>query len=161
MLKRSLLLVLIAGLLSSCGLPLPGKPSVFKVEPPAFRQAQLAKMVFWHANGAFSIVSTGKPGQRPEIASFDWQQLNKGYRITVTSSLDLYRLEILRQYGSVTLWKNGTEASNAKTPEGLMQKSVGLSLPISELTAWIKAMHDKKQPIAFAKYDQWGHLVGL
>src|SRR3989338_4376103 len=161
MLKRSLLLVLMATLLSSCGLPLPGKPGVFKVEAPLFRQAQLAKMEFWHAGGVFSIVQTDKPSERPEIASFDWQQLNQGYRIIITSALDLYRLEILRQLGSVTLWKNGTEASNAKTPEGLMQKAVGWSLPISELSTWIKAMPVKSSPIAHAKYDEYGHLIGL
>lgn len=131
----------------------------FQTQIPAERQAELSKITFWRANGAFSIQQAN---QKPVMATYDWHQSNQAYRIEIVSSLDLYRVNIQATENSVTLWKNGTLASQAKTPEKLMEKAMGWSLPLRELQDWIKGLPAPKKDGAFtAQYDAFGHIIEL
>lgn len=131
----------------------------FHVKSPVERQAELAKINTWQTSGAFSIKQSG---QKTEIADYVWnQQSRKDYRINITSPLSLYFIQIYHEYGSVTLWKNTTHVSTAKTPEGLMLNAIGWSLPVSELSTWLKGMPAKNAGPYHAQYDKYGHLVML
>lgn len=131
----------------------------FCVKSPVERQAELATINTWRIDGAFSIK---QPGQKTEIADYIWnQQSRKDYRIRITSPLNLYFIQIYHEYGSVTLWKNTTHVSTAKTPEGLMQKAIGWSLPVSELSMWLKGMPAQNAGPYHAEYDEYGHLILL
>lgn len=147
-------------LLSGCAsLHTPQASKRFQLQTPAAHLATLKKIKFWRADGVFSVRETG---QRPEIADFSWREFGKGaYRITITSAMGLYRVEIHRQIGSVTLWKNGTHVFTAKTPEKLMQKALGWSLPIHELHVWMKGMPAQNAGKYAAGYDKYGHLTVL
>ena len=158
MFRRILIILCVMCLTGCASFPFDGKPAVYKVEPPALRQAQLEKIQFWRIYGAFSIRQSNRSA---EIADFNWYEFNRGYRISITSALDLYRISIFRQFNSVTLWKNGTEVSEAKTPEGLMEKAMGWSLPLHQLIVWIKAMPDENAGPFKASYDEFGHLTKL
>jgi len=131
----------------------------FLVRSPASRQAELAKIETWRIDGAFSMK---QPGQKTGIADYVWtQQSRKNYRISITSPLNLYFVQIIREYGTVKLWKNTTHVSTAKTPEGLMQIALGWSLPVSQMSSWIKGMPSEKAGRYHAEYDHFGHLVLL
>lgn len=129
------------------------------VETPAYRQAQLAKVKFWRADGVFSIQQTG---HKSEIANFTWDEANqKNYRISIISALGLYQVQIYYQFHSVQLWKNGSHVYNAKTPEKLMQKVLGWSLPISEVRYWLKGSPAKNAGPYVVRYDAYGHISSL
>lgn len=147
-------------LLSGCAvLRTPNPSERFVVQTPIARQAELSKIQYWKIEGAFSITQANK---RPEIANYSWFQLNpKSYRISISSALGLYHVQINREFGMVTLWKNGVHVSSAKTPEGLMQKALGWSLPIHELSSWIKGEPAKHAGFYVARYDAYGHLTVL
>lgn len=156
-----ILVILLSDLLSGCGqMHPPNATSHYLVQSPAERQATLAGVRFWRIAGAFSIQQFGI---KPEIANYTWQQFTpNSYRIQIVSALGLYRVEILYQMKSVTFWKNGLHVATAKTPEGLMQHTMGWSLPISELAYWIKgAPAPDRHANYFARYDQYGHLLLL
>ncbi len=147
-------------LLSGCGVwdkPQPSK--YFHVVSPAVRNAQLAKIRFFRLDGEFSIQ---QPMKLPQMADFNWKQFgSKAYSINFTSTLGLFSAEIYYQFGYVELWKNGTHVSKAKTPERLMQKAFGWSLPISPMSSWVKGMPAKNAGYYEARYDCFGHLISL
>ena len=147
-------------LLSGCAnVRTPIASSSYQKESVAKRQATLEKIKYWRIAGAFSIQQTGK---KSDIANYEWSQFDHGYHLEIASALALYRVDIKRSHQSITLWKNGTLVTSAKTLEGLMQKALGWSLPIDELQSWIKGMPslDKKNPY-HAEYDAFGHLTVL
>lgn len=151
--------LLYISLLSGCAMREPIGSKAFVVESPADRQAALAKLTFWRMSGSFSIQQVN---QRPEIASYVWWQSNQTYRLSVSSALNLYHLDITKQNGTVTLWKNGTFLLKARSAEGLLQKAMGWSLPVSALQYWAKGMVAPRKMGRFkARYDAYGHLVGL
>ncbi|MCX7125295.1 MAG: lipoprotein insertase outer membrane protein LolB [Gammaproteobacteria bacterium] len=158
--KKYLMIGILASLclLSGCvRLQTPTASTTFQIEKPAIRQAQLAKVNSWKINGAFSIQQTG---QQPEIANYSWYQFaNKNYRIEISSVLNLYSVVIDCDANSITLSKNGTQKLSAKTPEKLMLKALGWSLPIDELHEWIKGMPALGK--YSAQYDAYGHLILL
>lgn len=146
--------------LSGCSTLRPPKSSwTFQIKTPMQRQAELAKLKYWRITGAFGVKQLN---QRSIIANYEWQQFDRGYRIHIISSLGLYSIEIHGSKKNVILWKNGTEPMAAKTPEGLMQKALGWSLPISNLQYWIKDMPaPQKHGIYKVKYDCFGHMIAL
>ena len=146
-------------MLAGCDMRVPPGSQNYKTTPVSVRQAALYKLTYWKISGALSIQQTGK---KPEIANYDWSQLDKGYRIQVASALNLYQVEIFRTQGSVTLWKNGTQVTTAKTPENLMQNALGWSLPVHALSDWIKGVPiPQKNKLFHAQYDVYGHLTTL
>jgi outer membrane lipoprotein LolB len=146
-------------LLSGCETRDPIASKTFVVQSPLERQAELAKIKYWRMNGSFSIQEIN---QRPEIANYEWWQSDRSYRIAILSVLDLYRVDIHRMGNTVKLWKNGTLSLTAKSPEDLLQESMGWSLPVSDLQYWIKGIPaPQKKGEFYVKYDQYGHLTGL
>ncbi|OGT49417.1 MAG: outer membrane lipoprotein LolB [Gammaproteobacteria bacterium RIFCSPHIGHO2_12_FULL_38_11] len=157
MIKKCLLICGVV-LLSGCvRLQTPVASKTFEVQNIFSRQVKLSKINNWKIHGAFSIAQTG---QQPEIANYVWNQVNsENYRIEISSALNLYSVVIVCRSGLVSLLKNGSQRFSAKTPEKLMEKALGWSLPISELDNWIKGMPaDGKYK---AKYDVYGHLILL
>ncbi|HLB55975.1 MAG TPA: lipoprotein insertase outer membrane protein LolB [Coxiellaceae bacterium] len=146
-------------LLSGCAKNMIGAPPQYAVKTPAQRQAQLAKVRSWRVDGEFSLQRTG---YKPVIASYNWREINPvSYRINIDSALDLYQAEIIREFGIVKLWKNGSRVSTARSPEKLMQKVLGWSLPVTQLKYWMKGMPAKYAGPYHATYDMYGHLIGL
>lgn len=163
MLKKHVLLMgsLSVLLLSSCtNMRAPLASQKFQVRTPMSRQAQLDKIKFWRADGAFSIHEIG---QKSEIANYKWEQFgDSNYRLAITSILGLYNVSIHQRKNYVTVWKNGIHVYTAKTPEALMLKTMGWALPVSQLDEWIKGVPaNEKKSYYFAKYDMFGHLTVL
>src|SRR5690606_34377026 len=99
-------------------------------------------------------------GQQSEIAHYQWQQNQQNYAITLSSSLNLYRIMILKEGNMLSLTKNGTAIAEAPTAEKLLKNATGWSLPISALQYWIKGLPAPN--LAFsATYDVFGHLILL
>ncbi len=128
----------------------------FSKRSAVMRAAELRKFTHWNINGAFSIQKKSSA----EIANYGWQQNGqRHYQIRISSALNLYTLYIVGQPGSVSVWRANQAKWVAKTPERLMQKAIGWSLPISELYYWIRGI--PAPGYNSPRYDQYGHLIAL
>ena len=145
-------------LLTGCvHLETPTASNHFVVEKPAVRQAQLTGIQQWKIKGAFSVTQTG---QQPDIANYVWTQKNPNqYRIQISSALNLYTITLVHESNIIALYKNGVLKWYAKTPEALMQKALGWSLPLQPLQSWIKGTPAAGQ--YHARYDEYGHIILL
>lgn len=151
--------VLIILLMSGCvsvRTPSPGRQDFYAMSTKK-RQRNLKRIKSWEAKGAFSIQHSP---QKPVIAAYDWQQFgNRNSRIRISSSLDIYSAVIWRRPGTVTLQKNREQIYRAKTATQLMQKNLGWSLPINNLSYWIKGAAAPGRSREHA--DAFGHLLTL
>lgn len=149
-------------LLSGCAhLQKTQNPHHYTIEAPAVRQAQLAKIKYWRAEGSFAVRETGKD-KNAEMADFVWNQFNnKNYRVRISSALGLYLVDIQYEFHVAKLWKNGTHVYTAKTPEALMQKALGWSLPMPQMKYWLKGEVAKNAGHAVTSFDKYGHLTNL
>lgn len=147
-------------LLSGCSrLSTPNASKSYAIKTPAARQMELAKIKYWQITGALGVKKTG---YWPVIVTYTWQQFDSGYRIHIASALNLYKVSIFGAKNNVTLWKNDTQFMSAHTPEGLMTKAMGWSLPLHALRYWIKGMiAPQKHGVFKVRYDAFGHLIGL
>lgn len=147
-------------LLAGCSrLSTPNASHSYEIKTPAARQLALSKIQYWYITGALGVKKTG---YWPVIVTYTWQQFNGGYRIHIVSALSLYQVAIFGAKNTVTLWKNDTHFMSARTPEGLMTKAMGWSLPLHALQYWIKGMPAPQKRGTFkVRYDAFGHLIGL
>ena len=123
----------------------------------AARQARLAKIHRWSTSGAFSVQQKGK---KPVLANYSWLQSGRNrYRIRIASALNLFRVIIFGRSHSVTLWKSAKKQVTAKTPEALLRKEMGWSLPIRNMFYWVRGMVGPTQKQE--RFDKYGHLIGL
>lgn len=157
--QRFLILLCLVFFFSGCvsvRTPSPGKQD-FSITSIKKRQASLKRLKSWEADGAFSIQHAP---QKPVIAAYKWQQFgNRNTRIRISSSLDLYSAIIRRRPGSVTLQKNNQQIYHAKTATQLMQRNLGWSLPIVNLSYWIKGA--KAPGKSREQANVFGHLLTL
>lgn len=156
-LRWTLLYLIIPLLISGCvNLNLPSESHItFQKRAWQQRRLGLIKIRRWDINGAFSI---HRPKQSV-IANYSWQQHNNKYMIKIASALDAYSAIIQGNPLYVTLKKSNREKFYARNPEQLMQQQLGWSLPVSNLSYWIRGLPapGKYQ----AKFDTWGHLIDL
>ena len=144
-------------LLSSCvSLTPPPAATQFKKESKLSRQAQLQAIRHWNIGGALSI----KQKDKAQIANFSWKlQSKSNYKIRISSTLNVYNIQIQAKAGQLTLNQNNKAPLHAQTPQELMQKAVGFALPINNLYYWVRglAAPGKSKP----SFDQYGHLTRL
>ena len=121
------------------------------------RQAAVYKQRRFIAKGAFSIAEKGR---KPVFANYQWAQNNIGYyRIRVSSALNLFNITILGRPQSVTLWKGTKKQITASTPERLIKREMGWTLPVRNLFYWIRGVAAPGQKQITT--DQYGHLMSL
>ena len=132
----------------------------YKVETTTQRQKEASKIKHWHAQGAFSIAST----QKTELANYQWTLKKQNqYSIRISSALNLYSLTIDNNGKTISLNRDQQPTLTASSPEKLLQKAVGYSLPISNLYYWIRGLPaPNKQKTALPQsFDDYGHLKQL
>ena len=154
-----LIIVFLAFTMSGCISLTPPKHSeqAFKALTGAERQARLARIHRFAINGAFSIQQVGK---KPMLANYFWQQEGKNqYRIRISSALNLFNITVLGRLHSVTLWKSAKDHVTARTPEALLQKEMGWSLPIRNMFYWVRGM--AAPGAKHIRRNKYGLLVGL
>lgn len=119
------------------------------------RAKKLRSITRWDIDGAFSVSENNKTN----LASYTWRQNNNRYQIAISSSLNLYSVKIYGKPGKVRLQEAQKKAISARSPEILMQKRLGFSLPLSDLSYWIRGLpapgSNKKS------FDRYGHLSHL
>ncbi len=122
------------------------------------RQTQLTTVRSWNASGAISI-QQGR--QSPMIMRYNWQQVGPyNYHVNLSSSLNLAAVTITGRPNRVTLQKGNQAPISAATPEALMQRNLGWSLPIPSLWYWARGL-PAPGPTQSTQYDRYGHLTSL
>lgn len=121
------------------------------------RSAQLNAITEWKLKGAISIT---EPAQHFS-ASVVWQQnsLNH-YKIYFYGPLGVGSAKLNSTQGGVELTNTKGDTFAATSPETLVQKQLRITLPISDLQYWIRALPAPNK-IFSAKYDQYNHITEL
>lgn len=152
-LKLLLCILSLLSLTACTTLNLPSAQTQFQPKPWTVRRAELEKIQQWQIAGAFSV----QYNQKSNIASYSWQQTGANYQILIQSSLNLYNLKIAGQPGHVTLWEANKKTVTANSAQTLLQQRLGWSLPITNLTYWVRGLPAPGQQ--HAQFDQFGHLT--
>lgn len=158
---KRMTVILAAGALAGCvstATPPEQPETSFKVKTVQERQAGLVEVHSWYATGAISIQQAQRS---PVIMRYEWRQQGPDhYRIDLAASLNLAAVSITGTPQRVTLQKGNEPPVSAPTPEQLMQRSLGWSLPIPSFWYWARGL-----PAPGAnegtQYDKFGHLVSL
>ena len=155
-LSRITLLAMLFTLTGCVSLSIPQGETTFTSQSITTRQAQLAQLRQWHMQGAFSV----QQQQQAQLANFSWQQNNLNeFTIRVSSSLNVYNLLLTGKHGTFTFNDHQHQNVTARSPEQLMQKITGFSLPIKNLIYWARGLSAPGPNTS--KVDQYGHITTL
>jgi len=159
--KRCSVILIAGGLLAGCvnmSAPSQQTAGTFQTQPTEQRQAKLETIKSWNASGAISVQQAN---QTPMIMRYDWHQYGpNSYRVDLAASLNLAAVTITGGPNRVTLQKGNEAPISAATPEQLMQKNLGWSLPIPSLWYWARGLPAPggNQGV---QYDHYGHMTSL
>jgi outer membrane lipoprotein LolB len=119
------------------------------------RQNQLANIQNWKINGAVSITNDG----HGQTASVVWTQVKNHYDIAIYGPFGAGRVTLTGQPNSVIL-TSGSKRYYGKSPEAVMRKILGWSLPVSHLVYWIRGI-PAPLTLSETKLDHYNHLEHL
>lgn len=150
--RRGLLLLLV--LLTAACVHRPG------LTPPdnlLEHQHQVQTVDDWQINGKLGIRTADDNGS----ASLKWTQQNAGYQINLSGPLGQKRMLITGTPESVRLEQTGEPAQEAKTPEALIRKQLGWTLPVTQLAYWVRGVPAPKGRITRLEQNDTGLLAQL
>lgn len=107
-----------------------------KTIPWQARQAQAQSIKQWDIQGVIGI----KSDQQNFSAHYYWIQQGDNYTISLYGPLGVGAIKLQGNQHTVTLTSSDGKQYQASNPEQLMQDNVGWSLPVSDLTYWIRAL---------------------
>lgn len=119
------------------------------------RYSQLSTMNSWTARGSIAIHSQ----QKGWNASFNWQQQPHGYNISLFGPLGMNRVLLSGNAQQVTL-QTANRTVSAYTPEQLLQRELGWSIPVSDLVYWLRGVPGPDSR-SRQSYDMNNHLAHL
>lgn len=134
----------------------PAKPAINKKMSFQSRRKELVALQTWRVSGAISIRFQNKT----EIGSFTWSQRGRGYDFRTFGPLHMAGVRIAGRPGNVKLYKGSKAPIAARSPEQLMYKQLGWSLPLSNFRYWGRAIVAPNIP-AQQSVDRFGHLKVL
>ena len=102
--------------------------------PPKTPEQLLAKTK-WQAKGKIGIRQDGKA----HSAYFDWQNHNQNYVIRISGALGVGGAKLEKQAGNIILTTK-KDTLRAHSAEALLDQSLGWSMPVSDLSFWIKGL---------------------
>jgi outer membrane lipoprotein LolB len=145
--------------LSSCAVlqPHPTAPenNLHKLPWPE-RIQQLNKIQQWSLRAALNI----KYDHSSDIAYCNWEQDHDNYSISLSTPLNLVHFYIEGDKNKVTLTKSLREKYTASSPEKLLKQQLGWTLPITNLTYWIKGLPAPELSY-HSERDSYNHLSQL
>ncbi len=116
------------------------------ITPPASlqaHQAQVRQLDRWQIQGKLGIKAPGDSGS----ASLNWKQSPAAYQILLSAPLGQKHLEIIGSPNLVELHQSGQPPMSARSAEALIQKAMGWTLPVSQLSYWVRGIPAPKAKI--------------
>jgi outer membrane lipoprotein LolB len=102
------------------------------------RKSLLNNLNFWRLAGRISIRFQDDAWS----ASLYWQQEQDSYNIKIVAPLSQGTIELIGDMGSVSLRTHDDQVYTNDDVDLLLQKILGLSIPVSSLKYWIKGIPD-------------------
>ena len=131
-LTRYCLIICIALLTAACA----HKPGVTPPENLREHQRQLQAIAEWQLQGKLGIRTPDENGS----ASLKWTQEMANYQLNLSGPLGQKRMIITGTPGKVQLEQTGEPAQEAKSPEALIKKQLGWTLPVTQLAYWVRGV---------------------
>jgi outer membrane lipoprotein LolB len=120
------------------------------------RQDQLASCHNWSFQSAVIITNA----QEKVLVHIRWQQFDYKYILNITSLFNFGGVKIIGDPTNIALWRSATNKTIATTPEELMDKELGWSLPLKNMRYWIVGLPAPKLAYTF-QVDRCNRLIFL
>lgn len=120
-------------------------------------QRQVQAISDWQLTGKLGIRTTDDSGS----ASLKWAQQIANYQIKLSGPLGQKSMIITGTPGKVRLEQTGEPAQEAKTAEALIKKSAGWTLPVAQLTYWVRGVPAPKLRITQLQQNETGLIAQL
>lgn len=161
LIKLPFLILVIAGLLSSCSVPKRPSPSAITGLSPeeAWKQNKIKLDVIdsWHSEGRIAV-SRKHEG---ESASFTWQQFSDQFFLKLFGPFGAGAMELDGTLAGpnkrVTL-RQGNQISYAATAEDLLYQQVKWRVPLTGLTYWVKGVPVPNHPVDYLVLNSDGSI---
>ncbi len=120
-------------------------------------QQQLQGISHWELNGKLGIRTSDESGS----ASLKWAQQFANYQINLSGPLGQKRMIITGTPDKVRLEQSGSDALEAKSAEALIKEAAGWTLPVTQLTYWVRGVPAPKQRITWLQQNESGLIAQL
>lgn len=152
---RRLLLALLACLALTHCAQLPKAPE----EPVRWQQhrAQVEALQSWTLSGKVGIRSAEENGS----ARLRWQQAPSHYQVQLSGPLGQGTVRISGSEGGARLEQSGEPPLEASSGEQLLYEATGWTLPLEQLTAWVRGIPADTLPIEHMHFDEHHLLAEL
>lgn len=120
-------------------------------------QQQLQAISQWELHGKLGIRTSDDSGS----ASLKWAQQASDYQINLSGPLGQKRMIITGTPHKVRLEQSGSEPLEARSAEALIKKAAGWTLPVAQLTYWVRGVPAPKQRITHLQQNAAGLLAQL
>ncbi len=121
-------------LLSGCAHKIPKVPLISEDWPK--HQAQVQALGKWNATGKLGVKVPNDGGSM----TLRWQQQPDDFSIDFTGPFGQNILAITGKAGQVTLSEPGKDPITAKTAEELIRRNTGWTIPVAQLSYWIRGL---------------------
>lgn len=153
MIQRRFICLLLLLTISGCA-----QRGIFTPPPDlVVHQQQLQRITHWELNGKLGIRTSEESGS----ASVKWAQQLADYQINLSGPLGQKRMIITGTPGKVRLEQTGSEPLEARNAEVLIKKAAGWTLPVAQLTYWIRGVPAPKQRITHLQQNESGLIAQL
>lgn len=99
-------------------------------------QARLNAITHWQVSGRI-FMQTQDDGFSSQI---DWVNRDQIYQIRFTAPMGQGVYDLQGEPGKVSMTMPNNQTETASNPESLMQKTLGVSLPVSGLSYWLRGL---------------------
>ncbi len=120
-------------------------------------QQQLQAITQWELNGKLGIRTRNDNGS----ASLKWAQQMVDYQINLSGPLGQKRMIITGTPNKVRLEQSGSEPLEARSAEALIKKAAGWTLPVAQLSYWVRGVPAPKQRITQLAQNEAGLIAQL
>lgn len=153
---RTILILINLLLLAGCATTPMSDAPINKNMSWTARQTELNRLQNWHAQGAVAVRYNG----HAQTANVDLIQTGANYHMELYGPLGAGRVRLEGQPGKVILKASTGAITHAKTPEALLQKQLGWSLPINNFYYWLRGLPAPKLPNHIV-FDHYNHIAVL
>lgn len=133
------------------------RPSLTPPENVLEHQRQVQMIGQWQISGKLGIRTPTDNGS----ASLKWSQENTNYQINLSGPLGQKRMIITGSPEKVRMEQTGEPEQEAKSPEALIKKQLGWTLPVTQLAYWVRGVPAPKGRITHLEQNSAGLIAQL
>ncbi len=123
----------------------------------AARHAALANLNAWNLDGRIGVLTSTEGWH----GSVFWKQRSAGYQIELVGPLGQGRTRIEGDAGGVRVWSASGETYAAADLDQLMERELGLPIPMTGLIYWVRGLPDPNLSGTVMSGDEQGRLRRL